>query len=173
MHQQGLLHAHCNIVRHGQDGVSGKLCTDPRQIELLLAAFRPSAALLTQSKRMLRAAAVAGGAAVQLPDCMIDKPVIKRTHRIVERKASWRTASNHTPRQPRAPLWRSRSYSCDEHAKQLQVLFVERPLLARQPPPTTTTISPTQSPHATRPGQTNSATPPNPSTTICRYFARW
>jgi citrate lyase subunit beta/citryl-CoA lyase len=67
-------------------GFGAKLCIHPRQVAPIHAALAPTAAELVWAQRVLQAAAAAHGA-VQLDGRMIDKPVIERARRIVERAA--------------------------------------------------------------------------------------
>ena len=58
----------------------------PKQVAPLRRALAPSAAELAWAERVLQAAAASHGA-VQLDGRMIDKPVIERARRTVERAA--------------------------------------------------------------------------------------
>jgi citrate lyase subunit beta/citryl-CoA lyase len=66
-------------------GFGAKLCIHPKQIAPLHALLAPSAEELAWARRVLAAAECAGGGAVQLDGRMIDKPVIERARRIVQR----------------------------------------------------------------------------------------
>lgn len=66
-------------------GFGAKLCIHPRQITAVHALLAPSADELAWAQRVLAAAEAAGGAAVQLDGKMIDKPVIERARRLVQR----------------------------------------------------------------------------------------
>ena len=66
-------------------GFAAKLCIHPKQIAPLHALLAPSADELDVGRRVLAAAEGAAGAAVQLDGRMIDKPVIERARRIVQR----------------------------------------------------------------------------------------
>lgn len=66
-------------------GFAAKLCIHPRQLAPVHALLAPSADELAWARRVLLAAEAAGGAAVQLDGRMIDKPVIERARRIVQR----------------------------------------------------------------------------------------
>ena len=66
-------------------GFGAKLCIHPRQIAAVHALLAPSADELAWAQRVLAAAEAAGGAAVQLDGKMIDKPVIERARRLVQR----------------------------------------------------------------------------------------
>jgi citrate lyase subunit beta/citryl-CoA lyase len=73
-----------DLDRARAHGFGAKLCIHPRQIAPVHARLAPSADELSWAQRVL-AAAAAGGAAVQLDGRMIDKPVIERARRIVQR----------------------------------------------------------------------------------------
>ncbi|EJT04452.1 CoA ester lyase [Rhizobium sp. CCGE 510] len=68
-------------------GFSGKLAIHPLQIEAINHGFAPSEAEVTWAKRILAAAEEAGGevGAVSLNGEMIDRPVLLRAERILER----------------------------------------------------------------------------------------
>jgi citrate lyase subunit beta/citryl-CoA lyase len=66
-------------------GFAAKLCIHPKQIAPLHALLAPSADDLAWAQRVLAAAEAAGGSAVQLDGRMVDKPVIERARRIVQR----------------------------------------------------------------------------------------
>ena len=66
-------------------GFAAKLCIHPRQIATVHALLAPSADELAWAQRVLQAAEAAGGAAVQLDGRMVDKPVIERARRTVQR----------------------------------------------------------------------------------------
>jgi len=66
-------------------GFGAKLCIHPKQIAPLHALLAPGADELAWARRVLAAAEAAGGAAVQLDGRMVDKPVIERARRIVQR----------------------------------------------------------------------------------------
>jgi citrate lyase subunit beta / citryl-CoA lyase len=68
-------------------GYGAKLCIHPRQVAPLHAALAPSAADLAWAGRVLAAADAAAGAAVQVDGRMVDKPVIERARRLLERAA--------------------------------------------------------------------------------------
>jgi citrate lyase subunit beta/citryl-CoA lyase len=73
-----------DLARARLHGFSAKLCIHPRQVAPIHAALAPGAAELAWARRVLEAAAAAHGA-VQLDGRMVDKPVIERARRIVER----------------------------------------------------------------------------------------
>ena len=66
-------------------GFGAKLCIHPKQVAVVHAALAPTAEELAWAHRVLAAADAAGGAAVQLDGRMVDKPVIERARRIVQR----------------------------------------------------------------------------------------
>jgi citrate lyase subunit beta/citryl-CoA lyase len=66
-------------------GFSAKLCIHPKQIAPLHALLAPSADEQAWAERVLAAAERAAGAAVQLDGRMIDKPVIERARRTLQR----------------------------------------------------------------------------------------
>jgi len=66
-------------------GFGAKLCIHPKQVAAVHAALAPAADELAWARRVLAAADAAGGAAVQLDGRMVDKPVIERARRIVQR----------------------------------------------------------------------------------------
>lgn len=67
-------------------GYQGKLCLHPRQVPLARAAFRPTAAEVAHSRRILEAYAVVaeGGAGVlRLDGEMVDEPMIRRARQVL------------------------------------------------------------------------------------------
>ena len=74
-----------DLTRAMAHGFGAKLCIHPRQIAAVHALLAPSAADLAWAQRVLAAAETAAGAAVQLDGRMIDKPVIERARRTVQR----------------------------------------------------------------------------------------
>ena len=77
-----------DVVRARRHGFGAKLCIHPLQVATVHDALAPSAAELAWAVRVLQAAAAAqaaGQGAVQLDGRMIDKPVIERARRTVER----------------------------------------------------------------------------------------
>ena len=72
------------LARARAHGFSAKLCIHPRQIAAIHAALAPSEAELSWARRVVQAAA-GGAGAVQLDGRLIDKPVIERARRILER----------------------------------------------------------------------------------------
>jgi len=77
-----------DLARARQHGFGAKLCIHPLQVATVHDALAPSAAELEWAVRVLQAAAAAqaaGQGAVQLDGRMIDRPVIERARRTVER----------------------------------------------------------------------------------------
>lgn len=68
-----------------RQGFGAKLCIHPRQIAGVHAALHPGEAALAQARRVLDAAAAAGGAAVALDGAMVDRPVILRAQALLAR----------------------------------------------------------------------------------------
>lgn len=66
-------------------GFGGKLCIHPRQVETVNACFRPGSEETEWARRVLEAAAGAGGAAVSVDGKMVDKPVLLRAQAILAR----------------------------------------------------------------------------------------
>ena len=64
-------------------GFGAKLCIHPRQVAPIHAALQPGADELAWARRVLEAAA--HGGAVQLDGRMVDRPVIERARRLLER----------------------------------------------------------------------------------------
>ena len=74
-----------DFARARAHGFGAKLCIHPKQIAAVHAALAPTVDELAWARRVVAAAADAGGAAVQLEGRMVDKPVIERARRIVQR----------------------------------------------------------------------------------------
>jgi citrate lyase subunit beta/citryl-CoA lyase len=74
-----------DMERAQAHGFAAKLCIHPKQIAPLHALLAPNADELAWAQRVLAAADAAAGAAVQLEGRMVDKPVIERARRIVQR----------------------------------------------------------------------------------------
>jgi citrate lyase subunit beta/citryl-CoA lyase len=72
-----------DVRRARRLGFGGKLCIHPRQVEGVHRGFAPSAEELDWAKRVLAAAASAGGAAVAVDGKMVDKPVLLRAQAIL------------------------------------------------------------------------------------------
>jgi citrate lyase subunit beta/citryl-CoA lyase len=64
-------------------GFGGKLCIHPKQVAAVNAAFTPTAEAIQWARRVLDAAAAAGGAAVAVDGKMVDRPVILRAEAIL------------------------------------------------------------------------------------------
>jgi citrate lyase subunit beta/citryl-CoA lyase len=73
-----------DLARARAHGFAAKLCIHPRQVAAIHAALAPSAEERVWARRVIEAAGQGAGA-VQLDGRMIDKPVIERARRIVER----------------------------------------------------------------------------------------
>jgi citrate lyase subunit beta/citryl-CoA lyase len=74
-----------DMERARAHGFGAKLCIHPKQIAPLHALLAPSADELAWAQRVLAAAEAAGAAAVQVDGRMVDKPVIERARRYVQR----------------------------------------------------------------------------------------
>ncbi|NUZ08100.1 HpcH/HpaI aldolase/citrate lyase family protein [Piscinibacter koreensis] len=74
-----------DVERARAHGFAAKLCIHPKQVAAVHALLAPSADELAWAERVLAAADAAFGAAVQLDGRMVDKPVIERARRIVQR----------------------------------------------------------------------------------------
>ena len=66
-------------------GFGAKLCIHPKQIAAVHALLAPTPDELRWAERVLAAADSTAGAAVQLDGRMVDRPVIERARRIVQR----------------------------------------------------------------------------------------
>jgi citrate lyase subunit beta/citryl-CoA lyase len=66
-------------------GFGAKLCIHPKQLAPLHALLAPSGDELAAAQRVLAVAEAAGGAAVQIDGHMVDRPVIERARRTVQR----------------------------------------------------------------------------------------
>ena len=75
-----------DLARARAHGFAAKLCIHPRQVAAIHTALMPTADELTWAQRVVDAAAQASGA-VQLEGRMIDKPVVERARRLLERAA--------------------------------------------------------------------------------------
>ena len=76
-------------------GFGAKLCIHPKQVDVVNRAFLPSDAERDWARRVLDAAARAGGAAVAVDGKMVDKPVMLRAQAILDE------AGDETPRSDR------------------------------------------------------------------------
>jgi citrate lyase subunit beta/citryl-CoA lyase len=74
-----------DIERALAHGFTAKLCIHPKQIATVHALLAPSADDAAWARRVLAAAESAGGGAVQIDGRMIDKPVIERARRVLQR----------------------------------------------------------------------------------------
>lgn len=77
-----------DVQRARRMGFGGKLCIHPRQVVAVQAGFRPGEDEVAWARRVLDAAAQAGGAAVALDGKMIDKPVMLRAEAILRDAAT-------------------------------------------------------------------------------------
>jgi citrate lyase subunit beta/citryl-CoA lyase len=68
-------------------GFGAKLCIHPRQVEVVNAAFRPTAEEIAWAKRVVAAAEASKGAAVAVDGKMVDKPVILRAQAVLAQVA--------------------------------------------------------------------------------------
>jgi citrate lyase subunit beta/citryl-CoA lyase len=80
-------------------GFGGKFCIHPRQIAPVHRGFAPSSAELAWANRVLQADAQAAGRAVAVDGQMIDRPVVERARRILDRQAK-PGRSGHQPGSP-------------------------------------------------------------------------
>lgn len=74
-----------DMARARAFGFAAKLCIHPKQIAPLHALLAPSADELAWAQRVLAAAEHADAAAVQVDGRMVDKPVIERARRLMQR----------------------------------------------------------------------------------------
>ncbi|MBT9490666.1 MAG: CoA ester lyase [Rubrivivax sp.] len=72
-----------DVARARRLGFGGKLCIHPKQVAGVRAGFAPAAAEIAWSRRLLDAAAAAGGAAVAVDGKMVDRPVMLRAEAIL------------------------------------------------------------------------------------------
>ena len=72
-----------DVARARRLGFGGKLCIHPKQVALVNAGMAPSAAEVAWARRVLDAAAGAGGAAVAVDGKMVDKPVLLRAEAVL------------------------------------------------------------------------------------------
>jgi citrate lyase subunit beta/citryl-CoA lyase len=73
-----------DTLRGKRLGFGGKLCIHPKQVASVSACYQPTADELSWAKRVLDAAAAAGGAAVAVDGKMVDRPVIMKAEQIVQ-----------------------------------------------------------------------------------------
>jgi citrate lyase subunit beta / citryl-CoA lyase len=71
-------------LRARRIGFGAKLCIHPRQVEAVNRGFSPTQQEVAWARRVLDAAASAGGAAVALDGKMVDRPVILRAQALVD-----------------------------------------------------------------------------------------
>lgn len=69
-------------------GFCGKLCIHPKQVVAVNALFAPSAEEVSWARRVLGAAASAGGAAIAVDGKMVDRPVLLRAEAILREAAA-------------------------------------------------------------------------------------
>jgi citrate lyase subunit beta/citryl-CoA lyase len=74
-------------VRARRLGFGGKLCIHPTQVDTVNRGFTPSAEEVAWARRVLEAAAAAGGAAVAVDGKMVDKPVLLRAQAVLRQAA--------------------------------------------------------------------------------------
>jgi len=78
-----------DLARARAHGFGAKLCIHPKQVAPIHAALRPTAAELDWARRVLAAAdAGDGDGALQLDGRMVDRPVVERARRLLERAAA-------------------------------------------------------------------------------------
>lgn len=73
-----------DTIRARRFGFGGKFCIHPKQVEMVNRCFRPGAEELEWAKRVLEKAALTDGAAIALDGKMIDRPIIRKAHQILE-----------------------------------------------------------------------------------------
>jgi citrate lyase subunit beta/citryl-CoA lyase len=73
-----------DTLRGKRLGFGAKLCIHPRQVAPVNACFQPTADEIVWAKRILDAAAAAGGAAVAVDGKMVDRPVIMKAEQILQ-----------------------------------------------------------------------------------------
>lgn len=74
-----------DLERARAHGFTAKLCIHPKQIAAVHALLEPSADDVAWARRVVAAADGAAGAAVQVDGRMVDKPVIERARRVLQR----------------------------------------------------------------------------------------
>ena len=77
-----------DVQRARRLGFCGKLCIHPKQVAAVNALFAPAAEEVSWARRVLDAAAAAGGAAIAVDGKMVDKPVLLRAEAIVREAAA-------------------------------------------------------------------------------------
>jgi citrate lyase subunit beta/citryl-CoA lyase len=76
-----------DVQRTRRLGFGGKLCIHPRQLAEVHAGLAPGAEEIAWARRVLEAAAAAGGSAIALDGKMVDKPVMRRAETILREAA--------------------------------------------------------------------------------------
>ena len=77
-----------DVQRARRLGFHGKLCIHPKQVAAVNALFAPTIDEVAWARRVLDAAAAAGGAAIAINGKMIDRPVLLRAHAILREAAA-------------------------------------------------------------------------------------
>ncbi|MBT0670141.1 CoA ester lyase [Novosphingobium profundi] len=73
-------------MAHGRSfGFAAKMCIHPMQIAPVEAALAPSEAEIEQARRIVAADRASAGAAVALDGAMVDRPIVERAYRLLER----------------------------------------------------------------------------------------
>ncbi|MEO7246554.1 MAG: CoA ester lyase [Rubrivivax sp.] len=72
-----------DVLRARRLGFGGKLCIHPKQVAAVNALFEPSAEEVAWARRVLAAAAAAGGSAITVDGKMVDKPVLLRAEAVL------------------------------------------------------------------------------------------
>lgn len=75
-----------DLARARAHGFGAKLCIHPKQVAAIHAALAPTTDELAWAQRVVQAAA-AGSGAVQIDGRMVDRPVVERARRLIERAA--------------------------------------------------------------------------------------
>lgn len=73
-----------HVQRARRLGFGGQLCIHPSQVAAVNAGFRPTAEQLDWARRVVAAAAGAGGAAVAVDGKMVDRPVLSRAQALLQ-----------------------------------------------------------------------------------------
>ncbi len=71
-----------DTLRAKRFGFGGKLCIHPKQVEIVNRCFAPTPEDIAWARRVLAAAATAGGAAVAVDGRLVDRPVIAKAENI-------------------------------------------------------------------------------------------
>lgn len=79
------VHIRNDTLRSVRFGFGGKLCINPKQVDIVHQAFAPSSQELYWAKRVLAANSESKGAAVQLDGKMVDLPVVLQAQRLIAR----------------------------------------------------------------------------------------